>query len=403
MELEYASQHEDTHENVEIKSALDEMLTAFEQFKHTNDERLDEIEKRQDADVLTEEKLARIDKRLSQLSKGVQSPALEVSASNRDELEAKMAFSDYIRSGNAMAVANLSRRSYAATNGDDGALLVPDQTQLRLDNVVGMQSIMRQLAHVQQVMSGSYLNVVYSDETASANWVGETAARAETNVAPLQEQRINFFEMVANPACTSQFVEDASVDVESWLVENLAESFAEVESEAFITGNGTSQPKGIVDVTLGTGDKQVSALKSGQATKLGTDPVAKLLDFSFGLDRRYRANASWLMNGSTLSEIRKLKDSDGNYIWVPNLSAGQAATLLGHPVYEESNMPDIAANALPIAFGDFKSAYMIIDRRGLSLLRDPYSNKPYIMFYCTRRVGGAVVNYKAYRLYQIAA
>lgn len=240
---------------------------------------------------------------------------------------------------------------------------------------------------------------------AASGWVGETGARTETGTPSLQEVAIAPGELYANAAATQRALDDLIFDAESWLLEEVAEEFARQEGSAVILGDGVDKPKGFLTYpTAALGD---SARAFGTVEHIATgvdgafaasDPADQLIDLVHALNARYRQGAVFVMNSKTLAQVRKFKDADGNFIWRAGLIEGRPDTLLGYPVIEAEDMPDVASDSLSIAFGNFERAYTIAERLGTRVLRDPYSNKPYVQFYATRRVGGALVNDHALKL-----
>jgi HK97 family phage major capsid protein len=210
-------------------------------------------------------------------------------------------------------------------------------------------------------------------------------------------------ELYAMPAATQVLLDDAQVDTEAWLASEVQTVFAEQESTAFVTGNGTNKPKGFLSYTnvadgsfsWGNIGYVATGVSAGFAA---SNPADNLLDLAYAPKQAYRANGSWVMNRKTESTIRKFKDTTRNYIWQPGTVAGAPATLFGYPVVESEDMPDIAANSYSVAFGDFARGYLIVDRAGIRVLRDPFTAKPYILFYTTKRVGGGVQNFEAIKL-----
>jgi HK97 family phage major capsid protein len=210
------------------------------------------------------------------------------------------------------------------------------------------------------------------------------------------------------PAATQTLLDDAQVDIEQWLANEVQIVFAEQEGAAFINGDGSAKPTGflhytaVADASWSWGN--LGYIASGAAGAFATeDPADALINLAYAPKQGYRANGTWVMNRKTESLIRKFKDGDDNYIWQPGVAAGQSASLLGYPVAEAEDMPDIAANSLSIAFGDFARGYLIVDRVGINVLRDPFSAKPYVLFYTTKRVGGGVQNFEAIKLMKFAA
>jgi HK97 family phage major capsid protein len=240
--------------------------------------------------------------------------------------------------------------------------------------------------------------------------VGETDARAETEASSFAEVAPPLGEIYANPAATQAMLDDAFFNVEEWLAEELATEFSSQEGTAFISGDGVNKPKGFLTYTTSTAADSARAFGTLQHVATGvsgafaaSDPSDALVDLIYALRAPYRDKAVFMVNTNVLADIRKFKDADGAYLWRPGLEAGQAATLMGYPVEEAAGMPDAAADSLSVAFGNFERGYTITDRMGTRILRDPFTNKPYVHFYTTKRVGGGVTNSEAIKLLKFAA
>jgi HK97 family phage major capsid protein len=210
-------------------------------------------------------------------------------------------------------------------------------------------------------------------------------------------------ELYAMPAATQSLLDDAAVDIDQWVAEEVRVAFAEQEGAAFVTGNGTNKPKGFLDYTKVANGSwtwgSIGTISTGVSGAFpASNPADKLIDLVYAVKTGYRANAHFVFNRATQSAIRKLKDGDGTYLWQPSLKPGEASTLMGFPVAESEDMPNIGADAYAIAFGDFRRGYLIVDRVGIRVLRDPYSAKPYVLFYTTKRVGGGVQDFDAIKL-----
>jgi HK97 family phage major capsid protein len=252
-------------------------------------------------------------------------------------------------------------------------------------------------------MSANIYKKPFATAGAATGWVAETAARTETTAPTLVELQFPAMELYAMPAATATLLDDSAVNIDEWLAGEVEQAFASQESTAFVTGDGTNKPKGFLAYTT-------VAEASWAWTKIGyvvtglsgafpaSNPSDVLVDLVYTLKAGYRQNAHWVMNRSTQAAIRKLKDAEGNYIWQPAAIAGGQATLMNFPIAESEDMPAIGANALAIAFGDFRQGYLIADRVGVRVLRDPYTSKPYIFFYTTKRVGGGVMDFDAIKL-----
>jgi HK97 family phage major capsid protein len=417
MELETkALETRDAAQSREIKDAFGEFLRVFESFKEANDERLAQIEKRS-ADIVTEEKVERINKALDtqkrtldELMLSAARPAFggETKATNdRATRERKTAFDTYVRKGDASGFHSLELKAMSVGSNPDGGYVVPLEIEQTIDHVLAKVSPIRALATVRQIGSNVYRKPI-STTDAGTGWVAETDARPQTSTPNLAALDFPAMELYAMPAATQTLLDDAQVDIESWLASEVQIVFAEQEGAAFVNGNGTTQPKGILGYTnVAEGSwawGNLGYIASGAAGAFASsNPSDELLDLAYAPKQAYRANASWVMNRKTEAAIRKFKDSTGNYIWQPSVVAGQPATLFGFPVVVAEDMPDIAANSYAIAFGDFARGYLVVDRVGIRVLRDPYSAKPYVLFYTTKRVGGGVQNFEAIKLMKFAA
>lgn len=385
-----------------------ELLQAFELFKQANDARLEEIEKRQQADIVTEEKVNRLNDEIGRLQGLMHRPALEAAPDDAIVPEQRAAFRNFLR-GAAETGSALNSKTFRLSNDDDGGFLLPHFILSDLEKHIAAAPTLRRFARQQSLETGDSLNYVRPTGHMEAKWVTEIQMRATTQTPAFEETIIRINELYAHPAASQRFLEDVGVDVESWLVEAISDGFARTEGKSYIDGKTANEPSGILNETM-TGQKseigqKVFAAKSGINDKLpGADDILPfMIDFAYGLASGYREKAIWLMNNATQAEIRKIKDGDGHYVWSPANAAGMAASLLGYPVYEDIHMPDIAAGKMPIAFGSFYDAYLIVSRQDTQILRDPFSVKPYVMFYATRRVGGAVVDKSAYRLVKIGS
>jgi HK97 family phage major capsid protein len=317
---------------------------------------------------------------------------------------AKSAFVDgYLRRGSEVEL-----KSVSGVVAADGGFAVPREIDEIIDSTLKAISPIRAIANVVRVGSSGYRKLVTQNGVTSG-WASETATRPETATPTFNEIVPSFGELYANPAATQAMLDDAAFDVESWLASEIATEFAKAEGAAFVNGNGSNKPKGFLTApTAATGDATrpfgtLQHVASGVAGAFATsNPQDKLVELVHALRAPYRQGATWVMNASTLSAIRKFKTTDGAFIWQAGLSAGQPDTLLGYPVVEAEDMPDIAANSLSIAFGNFKAGYLIAERTETNILRDPYSNKPYVHFYATKRLGGALTNSEAIKLMKFA-
>ena len=422
--------------DIELKAALDAQAKTFEEFKAANDAMNAEIKRQGAADAVTAEKVEKLSKALDDAAdriKVVQKHAEEVEAKlNRGGLghnggpameaeqkaavsfgrqvgqditiedfrDYKRGFDTYLRKGDATPAAE--RKALSVGSDPDGGYLVTPDTSGRIIAKLYETSPMRQLASVVTVGTDTYEGLIDNGE-ASAGWVGETSTRTETTTPQLGKWLIPVAEMYAMPSATQKVLDDAVLDLESWLAMKVANKFARVENAAFVNGDGVAKPRGLMtypmattaDATRPWGTFQYVFTGTSGGFGTTTNGTDKLLDVIYSLKSGYRNSARWFMSRSTVGAVRKIKDGQGNYAWQPSTQIGQPATLLGFPVAEGEDMPTIAADSFSIAFGDFAATYQIVDRVGISILRDPYTSKGSVLFYTRKRVGGAAIHFEA--------
>ncbi|KQU53088.1 phage capsid protein [Sphingomonas sp. Leaf339] len=312
-------------------------------------------------------------------------------------------FAGFVRTG-----ATIEMKAFTGVSGDAGGYAVPREIDAVIDRALTAVSPIRQIANVVKVGSAGYRKLVTTGGTPSG-WAAETAGRPGTASPVFQEIAPPTGELYANPSASQAMLDDAAFDVEEWLAGEIANEFARAEGAAFVSGSGVNQPKGfLMQPVATTGDATrafgtIQYLASGAAGDFAANPQERLIDLVQSLRTPYRQGACFVMNAGTLARIRKFKTSDGAFVWQPSLSAGQPATLLGYPVVEAEDMPDIAGGSLSVAFGNFRAGYLIAERSETAILRDPYSNKPFVSFYATKRIGGCVANAEAIKLMKFAA
>lgn len=290
-------------------------------------------------------------------------------------------------------------RALTTGSDPDGGYLTPPALSNRIITRIWETSPMRQLASVEQIGTDR-LEIPVDDDEVGMGWVGEEESRPETTTPVLRSQTILLGEQYAKPKVTQRLLEDAAIDLEGWLARKVAEKFARTEASAFITGNGVKKPRGILTYPAGTGRGKIPQVVSGNATALTADALVAL---PFQLQEPFLAGARFLMKRSTLAAVALFKNGNGDYIWSDGLRGETGMTLAGYGVSFADDMPAVAAGSLSVAFGDFREAYMVVDRLGITTFRDPYSSKPFVEFYGRRRVGGDVVNFDAYVLLKTAA
>ena len=394
-------------DSADINAAFEGFMRGFEVYKEENDRRLDDIERRGTEDPLTTDKLTRLDRMLDELSHKALRPQLAgatgVSTAN---LQTKSAFEGYVRRGDASRIMGVEGKALSAGTGADGGYLVPPETETAVNRALKAISPIRAIASVRQV-SGNVYKKPFATTGAGTGWVGETVARPQTTTPTLAELAFPTMELYAMPAATQSLLDDTAVNIDQWIAEEVRLAFASQEGQAFVTGDGINKPKGFLAYdTIANASWEfgkLGYLSTGVAGGFpASSPSDKLIDLAYAVKAGYRANGSFVMNRSTQATVRKRKDADGQYLWQPAALPGGNSTLLGFPVVESEDMPDVAANSLSVAFGDFQRGYLIVDRIGISVLRDPFSAKPYVLFYTTKRVGGGVQDFEAIKLLKFA-
>lgn len=388
----------------EIRQLIEALNRDFESFKATMTEKDKELERRFD-DVVTTEKLQRIDDSVAELQAAVdqanaQMAAIQVGAGGGtapQNPEYTDAFRAHMRSGEMRAALNEGTDS-------EGGYVTPIEWDRTITDALVQISPMRQIAMV-QTMSQRAFKKLFNLRGTGSGWVGETAARPETNTPTFGEMTYTPGELYANPAATQQILDDGEIDLEQWLANEIETEFAYQEGLAFISGDGSNKPYGFLTFATAqaqAGTHPLGAIETVTASAIAVDEL-ELTDLVYSLPSQFTANARFVLNRTTQGVVRKLQDSNGMFLWQPSMAAGQPPTLMGYPVTEMAGMPDVSANALPIAFGDFRRGYLIVDRVGVRVLRDPFTNKPYVHFYTTKRVGGAVLNPETIKILEMPA
>jgi HK97 family phage major capsid protein len=402
-------QTNDIRTSPELSAGFDELTSAFEQFKSQNDDRLRQLERRGSVDVLTTEQIARIEDVLDQRTLKSARPQLssEVGTRSYRGLQHKAAFEGYVRRGDQRSLRDLEEKSLSVSTNSDGGYLVPPETEAAVNRALRNLSPIRAIAGVRQV-SGAVFKKPFAVNGIGSGWVGETAVRAQTTTPTLDALTFPTMELYAMPAATQTLLDDSAVNIDQWIADEVHATFAEQEGAAFVTGDGVAQPKGFLTYPTVAQSAwawgSLGTINTGVAGAFpAVNPADKLVDLVYSVKAGYRANATFVMNRATQSIIRKMKDTTGTYLWAPAGKPGEAPTVLGFAVAESENMPDVAANSLSVAFGDFQRGYLIVDRVGIRVLRDPYSAKPYVLFYTTKRVGGGVQDFDAIKLLKFAA
>jgi len=396
----------------EITERVSSLGYAWEQFKQVNDARLNEIERKGHADPLYSEHLHNINsamdnykKRLDQIETAYNRPYLGEEAEVKSALsghngEYGKAFRNYLRKGMDAGLEAFQAKSLSVGSDPDGGYLVTPTMSSKIVQSIFETSPLRQLASVETISSDA-LELIDDHDQAAAGWTSETGSVSETNTPTLAKRNIPTHELYAQPKATQKLVDDAAIDIEAWLSGKISDIFSRKENTAFISGNGVGQPRGILTYDEGTSWGQIEQIESGANGVVTAD---KLIELFYSLKDAYSKRASFLMNRTVVQAVRLLKESTTNqYMWQPGLAAGAPDSLLGVPVYLAADMPVAATGSLSVAVGDFQAAYQIVDRRGIRILRDPFTEKPFVKFYSTKRVGGDVVNFEAIKLLKLSS
>jgi len=389
----------------DVKALVDGVNRAFEQFKAEHTKQLDAVKAGLPASDITA-KVEKIGADLDAFQKAldehsVKMAALEMGGGGGTKLrdaEYTDAFKAHVKKGDINAALNKGA-------DEQGGYLTPIEWDRTITNKLVLISPMRELCQVQSVSKAGFSKLFNLGGTASG-WVGETDARPQTNTGTFASLAFGSGEIYANPAATQGILDDSEINLETWLAGEVQTQFAKQEGLAFVSGDGSKKPTGILTYVAGAANAAahpfgaIEVVNSGAAADITSDGI---IDLIYDLPSAFTGNARFTMNRNTQRSVRKLKDGQGNYLWQPSYVAGQPATLAGYPVKEVPDMPDVAANSTPILFGDFQQTYLIVDRIGVRVLRDPYTAKPYVLFYTTKRVGGGLLNPEPMRAMKIAA
>lgn len=386
---------------------------AFEEFKATHTQQLGaKVD-----DTLFNTKLEAINAEINKLTKAYDQQSAQLAAARLDggnqisrspeATEHAAAFNSWFRRGTAEAgLRELEVKAALNTQSDpDGGYIVPEELDMTISRVTSTMSAMRSVANVRPVGTSTYKKLT-SQGGSTSGWVGEEEARPATGTPTLSQIEVPTMELYANPGCTQSMLDDGMFDVEAWLADEIAIEFAEKEGAAFISGDGVKRPRGITSYTKVANSAyawgKVGYVATGTSGDFAsTAPGDALTALYYALRMGYRANAVFMMSDAIMLKIRQMKDGQNNYLWAPPTAAGEVPTVLGKTVYTDENMDGATANAFPIAFGDFKRGYTITDRMGTRILRDPYTAKPNVFFYTTKRVGGGITNFEAIKLLKL--
>ena len=384
----------------ELQKKLEQIAGAFAEFQKTNDARLkaietkgyapaDLVEKNEKANEAIEKLQTELKKIETAMARGGHGGG-EGDAKDEKAAKYKEAFTKWARGG----MSDIEMKALSVDSDADGGFLVTPEMSSEIVKKVFESSPMRALASVQTISTDA-LDILEDLDEVESGWVTERQNRSNTGTPQLKMVKIPVHEIYASPLATQKMLDDASINVEQWLQQKIADKFSRDEATAFVRGDGMGKPKGILSYSAGDGFGLIEQVVSGSAANITADG---LIDLQNALKEAYQGNASWIMKRQTVKEVRKLKDLQGRYLWEPGLVPGNPDMLLGKPLYQANDMDAVGANKLAVGYGDFKAGYQIVDRIGIRVLRDPYSAKPFVMFYTTKRVGGGVKNFEAIKL-----
>jgi HK97 family phage major capsid protein len=350
-----------------------------------------------------EDRLNMLERKNITTTRPVLSQATEVEAPHQK------AFSAYLRSGDddGMRGLEVEEKSLSTSVAADGGYLVDPQTSDQIASVLKSTASIRAIANVVTVEATAY-DVLVDTSDVGAGWATETDPSSETGTPQVERISIPLHELSALPKASQRLLDDSAFDVEGWLAERIADKFARAEGGAFVSGDGIDKPTGFLTYSTSENGTEVwgelgHVLTGSVGDFDAGNPADAIVDLVYALGARYRANATFVMNSKTAGAVRKMKDADGRFLWSDGLAAGEPARLMGYAVLISEDMPDIAADALAIAFGDFGAGYTVAERPDLRILRDPFSAKPNVLFYATKRVGGDVSDFAAIKLLKFAS
>ncbi|MAC81247.1 MAG: phage major capsid protein [Rhodobacteraceae bacterium] len=373
----------------EVKQAVTGFVSEFKGFQAEIETKLQQ----------TEERLTMLDRKSQLAARPQLSGAVDAGAPHQK------AFDAYLRTGDDDALRGLEfeSKSLSSAVNSDGGYLVDPATAQAIKSVLSSTASLRAVASVVNVEATSY-DVLIDHTDVGAGWTSETGSVTETASPSIDRISIALHELSALPKASQRLLDDSAFDIETWLATRIADKFARSEAAAFISGDGNDKPKGILTHTKVDNDSwawdSLGYVPTGVDGGIGTGDA--IVDLVYALGAQYRSNGTFVMNSKTAGVVRKLKDGDGRFLWSDGLSAGEPARLLGYPVLIAEDMPDVASGAYALAFGDFAAGYTIAERPDLRILRDPFSAKPHVLFYATKRVGGDVSDFAAIKLLKFA-
>ncbi|WPZ20201.1 phage major capsid protein [Sulfitobacter faviae] len=368
----------------EVRQAVSGFVSDFNGFRAEINTKLQQ----------SEERIAMMDRKMTLTARSPLGGAIDQDAPH------KKAFDAYLRNGDddGLRGLELDGKSMSTAVNSDGGYLVDPQTADRVQSVLNAGASIRAVASVVQVEATSY-DVLVDHADVGAGWATESGAQAETDTPQIDRITVPLHELSALPKASQRLLDDSAFDIEGWLAGRIADKFARAEAAAFVSGDGIDKPTGFLSHPAVDNDVwtwgNLGYVPSGTNANPEADAIIELV---YALGAAYRKNAVFVMNSKTTAKVRKLKDTDGRFLWSDGLAAGEPARLMGYPVLVAEDMPDPATDAMAIAFGDFSAGYTVAERPDLRILRDPFSAKPHVLFYATKRVGGDVSDFAAIKL-----
>ena len=371
----------------EAKSALTGFLSDFKEFQ-----------------TEIKSKMKDHDERIARIGAKAARPAIE--GADLDAAPHQKAIDAYLRAGDESELKSLEVKALSTDVLADGGYLIDPETAASINTVLRSTSSLRSVANVATVEAGVY-DVLVDHTDIGAAWTSESGSVSETATPQIDRISIVLNELSASPKASQRLLDDSSFDVERWLSDRVADKFSRAENDAFINGDGVDKPTGFLTYATVPNASwawgSIGYVATGEAGDFAAiNPADAIVDLIYALDAGYRANAVFVMNSKTAGAVRKMKDSDGRFLWAESLAAGQPSRLMGYPVLIAEDMPDISAGADAIAFGDFGQGYTVAERPEIRVLRDPYSAKPHVLFYASKRVGGDVTDFAAIKLLKFA-
>lgn len=396
---------ENHNTNSKLTDVINKLATDYSQFKVVNDRRINELEKKGSADPLTlnhleglNDKISCYEKEIIQLKSALNRPysANLESHYNQEATEYKSAFCNYIRKGNESEIRKVEEKSLANFTSYDSGYLITSRMSESIEKELELNSVFRRIANVTEVSTDA-LEILEENAPLQSGWTAEVTDYNQNTDVKLVKKVIPVHEIFAQPRITQKLLDDPRIDIEQWISKKLIDVFTRSENSAFISGDGKGKPHGLLTYAAANPNCVINSGKKGVIT---ADSIVKLF---YSLSEKFSPNAKFLMSRNILQTVRMLKETNsGKYLWQPDLSGTGVDTLLGAEVVECPEMPKASNDSLAIVVGDFENAYQIVDRKDIRILRDPYTDKPFIKYYATKKVGGDVLNSNAFKALKLS-